>query len=290
MNRDQSPSTANPSACPVESDKLERLLGSIGIPPRPSLLVELDKELKKTDPDTRTVATLVGRDVGISAAILKSLNSPLFALRSKVSGIPHAIQLLGLKNVRSVVTGLVVRQSLGGGASLERFWDSAEKVATINAYLCSILPRAPREEAYMFGLFRDCGIPLLMQRFPDYKETLKIAGADSRSLAEVEEERHGTSHAVVGYMVGRTWGLSDAVCDAIRHHHDMEMLAADEFKQPLTRTLVCVNFVAEHINDALLRMRQDTLWDGYGALVLDYLGLSEAEYREIEDGVFELCG
>jgi HD-like signal output (HDOD) protein len=290
MNPNQQLSTANTPPGQVESDKLERLLGSIGIPPRPSLLVDLDKELKKGDPDTRVVANLVGRDVGISAAILKSLNSPLFALRSKVTGIPHAIQLMGLKNVRSVVTGLVVRQSLGVGASFERFWDSAEKVASINAYLCSVLPRAPREEAYMFGLFRDCGIPLLMQRFPDYKETLKIAVADNRSLAEVEDERHGTSHTVVGYMVGRSWGLPDAVCDAIRHHHDMEMLEADEFNEPLTRTLVCVNFVAEHINDALLRMRQDPLWERYGGLVLDYLGISEAEYREIEDGVFEMCG
>jgi HD-like signal output (HDOD) protein len=213
----------------------------------------------------------------------------LFALRSKVSGIPHAIQLLGLKNVRSVVTGLVARQSLGVGASFERFWDSAEKVATINAYLCSVLPRAPREEAYMFGLFRDCGIPLLMQRFPDYKDTLRIASADTRPLSDVEDERHGTSHTVVGYMVGRTWGLSDAVCDAIRHHHDLALIEADDFKQPLTRTLVCVNFVAEHINDVSLRLRQDPFWERYGTLVLGYLGLTEAEYHEIEDGVLDLC-
>lgn len=272
------------------ADQLERLLGSIGIPPRPALLVELEKELRKNEPDTKTVATLVGRDVGISAAILKSLNSPLFALRSKVNGIPHAIQLLGLRNVRSVVSGLALRQSLGGGASFERFWDSAEKVATINAYLCSVLPRAPREEAYMFGLFRDCGIPLLMQRFPDYKETLKIAGAEGRPLAEVEEDRHGTSHTVVGFMVGRTWGLPETVCDAISHHHDLDMLETDEFKEPLTRTLVCVNFVAEHINDALLRMRQDPSWDRYAPRALEYLGLTEAEYHEIEDDVAEMCG
>jgi len=288
MSRDQL-SSSTEAAARIESEELARLLGSVSIPPRPAFLDELDKELRKPDPDTRLVAALVSRDVGLSAAILRSLNSPLFALRSKVSSIPHAIQLLGLKNVRSVVTALLLRQSFGSGESFERFWDSAEKVASINAYICSILPRAPREESYTFGLFRDCGIPLLMQRFPDYRETLKLAAADSRPLPEIEEERHNTSHVIVGFLVGHTWGLTDVICDAIRYHHDIGSIEAGRYTHPLTGTLVCINFVAEHINDGLLRMRQDPLWERYGAYALKYLGLNEAEYHEIEDDIIGMC-
>ena len=179
----------------LSPEGIDALLNGVAIPPRPSLLLSLDAELKSDSPNPKVVEALITKDVGVSAAMLRTLNSPLFGLSRKVGSVLQAVQLLGMRNVRNVVTGLMLRNAAGGGASLERFWDSAEKVASINAHICSLLPSVPREECYTFGLFRDSGIPMLMQRFPDYRETLRIAAVDPRPMTEVEEERHGTSHA-----------------------------------------------------------------------------------------------
>lgn len=266
---------------------VEQLLKGISIPPRPTLLLEVDKELKRDDPDLKRIAGLIGKDVGVSAAMLKTLNSPLFGLRSKVGNISQAVLMLGALNVRNIVTGLVLRNAVGGGAeNLERFWDSAEKVASINAYICSVLPKAPREEAYTFGLFRDCGIPVLMQRFPDYRETLKLATGEDLPLTTVEEQRHGTNHATVGYMIARSWGLSDTICQSILYHHDATVINGTDSTHPLTRTLVAINFLAEHLNDTSLRLRADQQWESIGGVILDYLGLSLNEYDELGDEVF----
>ncbi len=272
----------------VPRENIEQLLKQITIPPRPALLIELDRELGGPEPDIRAVAALVGKDVGISAAVLKTLNSPLFALRSKIGNVTQAVQLLGMRNVRNIVTGLMLRNAVGAGQNLERFWDSAEKVASINAYLCSILPKTPRDEAYTFGLFRDCGIPILMQRFPEYRDTLKLAAGDDRPMPAVEDERHGTNHATVGYMVARSWGLSDAICQSILHHHDIDMINDKGGTVPLAHTLVAINFLAEHLNDTMLRMRQDSQWELHGDMVLDYLGITRNEYAEIQDDVMAL--
>jgi len=274
----------------LSKDGVEQLLKGISIPPRPTLLIEVDQELKREEPDLKRVANLVGKDVGVSAAMLKTLNSPLFGLRSKVGNVAQAVMLLGARNARNVVTGLVLRNAVGGGAaSLERFWDSAEKVASINAYICSILPKSPREEAYTFGLFHDCGIPILMQRFPDYRETLKIASGEDVPLTLVEDERHGTNHATVGYMVARSWGLSDTICQSILCHHDYAIIKGVDSIQPLTRTLVAINFLAEHLNDTSLRLRGDVQWESIGESILDYLGLTETEYDELCEDVTALC-
>ena len=272
----------------VSRESIEQLLKQVTIPPRPALLIELDRELGGAEPDFRAVAALVGKDVGISAAMLKTLNSPLFALRSKIGNVTQAVQLLGMRNVRNIVTGLMLRNMVGAGQNLERFWDSAEKVAAINAYLCSILPKTPRDEAYTFGLFRDCGIPILMQRFPEYRDTLKRAAGDDRPMPVVEDERHGTNHATVGYMVARSWGLSDAICQSILHHHDIDMINDKGGTVPLAHTLVAINFLAEHLNDTMLRMRQDSQWELHGEMVLDYLGITHKEYVEIQDDVMGL--
>ncbi len=275
-------------AADVSREEVERILQGINIPPRPSLLGEVDRELGHADPDLRRTAALIGKDVALSAAVLKTLNSPLFALRSRVANIPQAVMLLGARNTRCVISGLVLRNSLSSAAaSLERFWDSAEKVASINAYICTRLPRAPREEAYALGLFRDCGIPLLMQRFPDYRETLKLAANHERALTEVERVRHGTTHNAVGGIVGRNWGLSDAVCQAIHHHH-RPMVVAEDSVLPLVKTLVAVNFLAEHIIETSLNLRPDPLWEAHAGSVLDHLEMSDDVYYEIEENALAM--
>jgi HD-like signal output (HDOD) protein len=272
----------------VSPEIVENLLKGVAIPPRPAVLAAIDAELRRDDPDAKAVSELIARDVGLSASMLRALNSPLLGLQRKVGSVTQAVHLLGMRNVRSIVTGLVLRNAIGGGTNLERFWDSAEKVASINAYICTLLPKAPREESFTFGLFRDCGIPLLMQRFPDYRETLKVAAGDARRMAEVEDERHGTNHATVGHFMARVWGLPDAVCEAILRHHDTDCFQETGGANPMARTLVAINMLAEHLNETAQRMRQDIQWERHGDTVLDYLGLSQSDYLDIFDRVQSL--
>lgn len=264
---------------------INQMLNGFSIPARPALLIEMDKELKRPEPSLKTLGDLIARDVGVSAAVLKTLNSPLFGLRQKVGNVGQAAMLLGANNLKNIVTGVMLRQTAQGNASLERFWDSAEKVASINAYLCSVLPRTPREEAYTFGLFRDCGIPIMMRRFPDYKETLIKAAAYDGPMTDVEETQHGTSHATVGYLVARSWGLSETIGQSILWHHRPSVLENEGDAPPLARTLVALNILAEHLHETVFRLRDDPRWRRIGERILDYLGLHQDDYLEIRDEV-----
>lgn len=270
-------------------DEAQRSINGISIPARPAVLLALQAELGKPDPNLRVIASRIASDVGLSAAVLKALNSPLFGLRSKCGSIPQAVQMLGLANVGNLVTGLALRRAVGAGQpSLERFWDSAEKVASISAYVTTILPGVSRDAAYTLGLFRDCAIPVLMQRFDDYRDTLKLAAGDDRSMTEVEDGRHGTNHATVGYMIGKTWCLPDTLCECILRHHDAEVFSEAEHQGRDMRTLISINWLAEHLNDAVLRMRGDTQWSSIGSLSLSHLGFSESDYAELKDDVVAL--
>lgn len=269
----------------VSLEGIEKLLKGVTIPPRPALLLALDAELKRDDPDSKLIAGLISKDVGASAAMLRTLNSPLFGLQRKVGSVVQAVQLLGMRNVRNVVTSLLLRNAVGEGANLERFWDSAEKVASINAYICALLPKVPREECYTFGLFRDCGIPVLMQRFPDYRDTLRIAAGDHRPMTEVESERHATSHAIVGHIIARVWGLSELVCEAILRHHETDRLSSVDNGHPMAGTLIAINLLSEHLNDTAQRMCEDASWDRNGEIVLDYLGFGDNDYADLREYV-----
>lgn len=272
----------------LRTEDAEKILKGISIPPRPTVLAKFMQESSKPDPDFARIGSLISSDVSLSAAMLKTVNSPYFGLRQKITSVSQAVIMMGLKNVVNIVSGLVLRKAIGGkGISLERFWDSSERVANFSAYLAKKLPGTIRDEAYTFGLFHNCGIPLLMQRFPDYMETLKIANTTrDKSFLEVEDERHSTNHAVVGHLMAKNWLLPDTISEAILHHHNFSILAEEGSVSGKVQTLVAVTCLAEHLNNTLERLRDDPEWERVGQLVLDYLGFSNDELEDIKEDIY----
>lgn len=265
--------------------EIEKTLKGIVIPPRPQILVKLGAELSKEDPDPRVIASLVNADVGLSAAVLKTVNSPFFGRANKISSVSSAIGLLGMKMAGQIVTGLVLRNSTAGGAcSLERFWDSAEKVAGISSFIAASLPGGPKDDAYSFGLFRDIGIPVLMEKYPDYRQTLAMSdGTGEQAPTLIEDERHATNHATVGYLIAKSWFLPAPICEAIRYHHDPSVFSDKGSLSPLALTLIAISRLAEHFNDEYGRMRSNPEWAHIRPQVLEHLGFSENDYFDLRD-------
>jgi HD-like signal output (HDOD) protein len=66
-------------------------------------------------------------------------------------------------------------------------------------------------------------MPVMMRRFPDYNSLLAEVARQNLSLVREEDTRYRCSHAVVGAMLARNWGLSTLIASAIRFHHDVEV-------------------------------------------------------------------
>ena len=232
--------------CTLDQD----FVRSLTIPPRPEIVAVLFEEMSRDVPDLRRISKSISADVGLSAAMLKVVNSPAFNLVQKARSITQAVELLGMRNVSGIATGLVIRHALAGGekdAAMIRFWDTAEKTALICAISrnpCAAF-RATRPTPSTCS--HDCGIPLLMRRYPQYKETLARANrSGDRSFAQVEEEDVGTHHGAVGYFRARSWSLPDTMCQAILSHHDLGMYDDPEVADAV-RNFVGIGHIAEHV-------------------------------------------
>ena len=267
----------------LAGESVSALLKSINIPPCPSVVSALMAEMRRENGDFNRVGRLLAGDVSLAASMMKTANSPFFGLRRKVPSVQQALAVLGLKNVVSIVTGLALQQAVSPrGVNMERFWERSSLHAVVCSRMARHLPGVGREDAYTFGLFHDCGIPVLMQRFPDYKQTLATANRSGRPFVEVEFEQHATSHVIVGAMLARNWQLPDLVTEAIRLHHDFDVVLgrAPEVSEPV-RALVCVSALADKLAAEFLGFDADVEWALSGAAVLDYLGLDEGEIDEI---------
>jgi HD-like signal output (HDOD) protein len=257
----------------------EKLIASVAIPPRPSAVAAVMEEQRSADPDLGRIAQLIAADVGLSAAIIKTINSPFYGLRQKVTDIQRAVSMLGMKNVVSLVTSLSLRNAVPT-QGLDRFWDSAARSALVAAYLAKQLGCAAKEDAHLFGLFHDAGIPLMMRRFEDYKDTLKQANMEQvRAFTDVEDERHGTNHAAVGSLLATSWQLPEHMRDAIALHHDLGVYESSLPTESLN--LIALTHLAEHIESAHSRLSDDAEWDKTGTATLAHLMLGEEQLEEL---------
>jgi len=280
----------------IDRERTREVLKGINLPPQPGTLVAVRSEMDSSDPDLSVIGHAVAHDLSVSAGVLKTVNSPFFGLSRKVSSIEEAVMLLGLTNVVNIVTSLSLREAMVNAdyPAMDRFFDTANDVASVAAALAKELGGVAPDEAYTLGLFQDCGIPLLMQKYSNYKEILRDANQrQDRSLPEVEDEHLGTNHTVVGYYVSRTWGLPANISHAIINHHRLSELVRASTIHPDNQDearlcrMVALLILAEHISYAFRERTDAHDWQRVGDEVLDYLDLTHDEFVDLEADMFE---
>jgi HD-like signal output (HDOD) protein len=271
-----SPTNSEHRLSPQESLKI---LGNIQIPPQPEIVRALMTERASDNPDTQKIAELIGRDTGLTAAVLKTVNSPYFGLRNKIHSIQQAISMLGMKNVGALVLGLALRTSIPV-KGMDHYWESTSRAAQISFMLARHLGLRNAEEVQLYVLFHDSGMPVLLQRFPDYLETVRqIPNTSWTSITALEELHHKTNHAVVGWLFANTWGLSDGIREAILRHHD-PIIFEDNAVSAESRTLIALGHIAEHIEETLSQQLNECSWEEFGLASLKHLMMGEAELND----------
>lgn len=263
------------------TEKLGNTMRDIGIPPRPEILDRINSEMRKDEPDFKQLTTIIGSDVGLSAGLISLANSPYFGSRGRARSINDAIMLLGLSVSSRAIAGLVIRQQFPSTPSLIRFWDASAAIARFSGWLAqnldSIQSRA--EDAYTFGLFRDCGIAVLMKRFPEYKDVLKQANENSKiSFTAVEEASYPTNHAVVGCLLAQSWWLPEEICLAIRHHHEYPLSSQ---LNTATLNMIAITQFAEYLFQRHTGFSETCEWNKAKVFCLARLKLEETDIESI---------
>jgi HD-like signal output (HDOD) protein len=262
-------------------------LKSISIPPCPEIVVELLDEVRQDEMDFLKVSRLITGDVALAAAVLKTANSPFFALRRKAQSVQQAVSVLGLRNLLKIIYGVVLKESLGGSSlEMTRFWERSNYNAVVSSYLAARVSGVSADDAYTFGLFHDAGLAILMQKFPGYKQTLMLANAMPRGVTSIEDERHHTNHVIIGALLGRNWYLPDHVVWAIRYHHEYSIFSAPrQHATPEVCLLVAIRLLSEHIVARFLNYPDDGEWEQSKEAALSHLGWFEDDIEDMAGGM-----
>lgn len=271
---------------------ISRELLATKIPPRPAILLKVQEEMRSDEPDLLTLEQYISMDVGISATLVKLANSSFFGHQRNVRSVRSALQTLGLNAIVSAIATIALKQSFANVPNLERFWDSSARIAQISGWLAAELAGrglvTHREEAYTFGLFRDCGIPMLQSVYADYLDILKIANGEmTLPFTLVEQNELDIDHAQIGEMLVKEWDLPSDFLVAVKGHHDIEVIRGETFPLPpqSSRRLIAIAQLAEHIFQNLTGLNQTCEWQKLGDECLALLCLEASDVATLTLGV-----
>ncbi|MCI8208535.1 histidine kinase [Pseudomonas sp. S25] len=281
----------------LTSEQIQKALQGISVPPQPQIMVDLQMEQYMPDPDLDVIAKLISQDPGLSGALLKIVNSAHYGLANKIASIQKAVNLLGIRSVINLINAQSIKGEMSDETivTLNRFWDSTQDVAMTSLTLAKRIGSQTVDESYALGLFHDCGIPLMLKRFPDYMDVLERAytnASPENRVVDTENEAFDTNHAVVGYFTAKSWRLPEHVTNAIANHHNaLAIFQDDSNRNAQLKNLLAVLKMAEHIcasHKVLGNEDEDHEWDAIGHLILDYVGLSDYDFENLKESIREL--
>lgn len=262
---------------------LELLDRGIKIPPQPRIVEELQRLMLDKVFDVRVIARTIARDPGLVGMLFKAVQTPAYRQHQPFTTVEGVLQAVGVKQTFNIVQAIALGTAISlkhNRAALEAFWARSQTIAQLativaedRVAVCNIFP----DQAYLAGVFHDCGVPVLMQRFPNYCASLHLDQPGKWTDLKEEDRRYSADHCVVGYLVARHWRLPDFVCEAVRFHHEIDTL---DFHA--ARTMVAIIQIATHAYERMLRTTSPE-WLRVGDLVLGELGLHTDDAGEYLD-------
>jgi len=260
----------------------------IGIPPRPAILTRIESEIRQDEPDFKLLAEIIGSDVSLAASVIKVSNSAYFGFGKQVRSVLDALFVLGLKLTVNTIAGIALQRAFPHVPNLEQFWDASARTARVSGWLARRLKGRIRfrpEDAYTFGLFRECGIPVLMIPFPEYPHILKQADGEKDQLyTAVEDEQLSINHALVGSEMAEDWGLPADICAGIRYHHDVSALDGTLAASLPENTghYIAIAQLAQYLIQQNTDLYRNQEWFKLGVASLRLLAVSMEELAEFE--------
>lgn len=225
----------------LHDTNLLHILGSItSLPSLPSLFYRLTELIENQETNSTQIAAVINEDIAMAAQILKLVNSAFFTLSRRIETIQEAVAYLGLDILRQ----LTLAQQIFAQCSekeritfkLDELWQHSLCTATLAKAIAEhdSVSVTIGNSAYLAGLLHEIGKLILTRHLPEiYAAILLEVQEQGKSQVQVESERLGTNHAIIGGYLVSLWGLPHPITEAVSRHHAPSLSAETSKISPI---------------------------------------------------------
>jgi HD-like signal output (HDOD) protein len=261
----------------VANEHLKQLLARMErLPSLPALYVEMVEKLNDPNTTIEDIGAIVGKDVAMTAQILKLVNSAFFGHSQSLASPFEAAMYLGIDTIESLVLSIHAFSQFEdlkrSGFNIEALMQHSMNVAARSKQIAALEGASAkvRKECFVAGMLHDTGKLVLAANYPeDCERVNQLIHSAGLSTCAAEKEIFGADHASVGgYLLG-LWGLPVPVVEAIALHHAPAQATLPHFN---ALTAVHAANVLEHERSASIG---GTTVIEFDSKYLDALGLSQ---------------
>ncbi len=204
-------------------DYLDRRVGAIGLCFHSDVVSKILRLNESPSAGFSDYGAVIRTDAGLSARLLKIVNSAYYAQRRPITNLDRACVLLGIERLKAFTLGYFLSNSAADRSSPYSRIVWGESV--FRACLACELARAAFPmlvtEAFVVGLMLDAGLGLMPTLLPHDYPSLQDANLPPREIFEREFTQLEFTHTDVVRTLLRQWKLPQVLAFPIEHHHEL---------------------------------------------------------------------
>lgn len=178
--------------------------------------------------DYDKLADVLSIDPGVTATLLRVVNSSYYGPKNRVLTVKHAMVMMGLDRLHSLliaVLGLKKFKEIPAEAA-RPFWERAMWTAEWSKQLGEQFCHSEPQSLFVAGLLQSIGELVVWQFFMPQKKEIDARVAAGVSLPDAEIASLGMTNADIGAFLFRLWEMPGVyVQSAMFRHHSLSMLS-----------------------------------------------------------------
>ncbi len=170
------------------------------------------------------IAQIISEDAGLTAQVLKLVNSPLYSF-SKIDSISRAVTLLGTKEIRDLALTASLVQTFPGISedllNMQMYWRHSVACGVVSRNIAIYLREPSIERFFVAGILHDIGQLVLCSLIPEtVKHLTKESLEQEQTLCNAEQTYLNFDHSELGGALLKSWGIPQNIYDLVAHHHN----------------------------------------------------------------------
>ncbi len=218
----------------------ERLLEKL--PAIPKVVQEAWKLIEKGNVSPSVIGEVIGRDMTLSAKVLRLVNSPFYGFPNRIGSLKHAIVLLGLDTIKGLLISTVVFGKVT--QEIKELWAHACDCATTAGIIARVLNIKEADELTVSGLLHDMGKVVIKNYFPELDAKIqKVKRRNNCTDREAEKEVLGVSHDDINGWMAEKWHFPATLKEGLIYHHQVKKA----LKYPIFAAVISLADILSHI-------------------------------------------
>jgi len=190
---------------------------SITLPSIPETAVYISNSIGKEDISSQKLAAIIQIDPVIAARIVQVANNALYSDGQKSDSIQSAIAIIGLEGVRTIVTGVVLRDLFTPNTDIVinrmvNFYEHSIRVGVICYELAKRLKVFNPDHAFLAGILHDIGIVPILVVADSYKELANKKSNLEQIISELK--------SYIGGMLLQQWEFDQEYVDIAKQAYN----------------------------------------------------------------------